>query len=337
MTKKNNKIDDDTLYHKLAKIKELEYFAPFEPIQQQCRNLLFSHVFSCNLQQQQRLFLYIACSDDIEKDNKKRAKHSQLTDLIFDKYAFKDNAKSIKIQEYINKRYYTYLNCLGGLQFTEQDKIKLNSRIQKIKADIRKYKKKNTYTIDDSTLAEIEYMFKLYNDEENKQHNVFKDWNKIFKFENDTELLNFQGCLGLLLMNELCFYYNKKQMNRSILYAMLLTNLYNYSPFSQKWEREFLKELGERREKEKETRKKKSEAGSTTKNEIYKKYCITYMEKNNLSPYHAAEILACEFGKKTSEIRQRYGATIGLIKNKDGKYRENTDYDAFSTIYGWLK
>ena len=63
---------------------------------------------------------------------------------------------------------------------------------------------------------------------------------------------------------------------------MLLTNLFKYSPIAHKWETENLEELIENRAELKRGKRQKSIAGSSTKNEKYKQYCIKYMKDNNL-------------------------------------------------------
>lgn len=316
----NNKIDDDVL--ELVKVKELEYFAPFEPIQYQCKNLIYTDMFFCNLQQQQRLFLYMACCDDIEKDNKKRETRDKLITKAAERYVPHNNLKFSILETYIYKRYSTNFDCLEW-HFTKQDRTKLNNRLKKIKTNIRKYEK-NVEILDKQLLAEVEFMFEQYNNTENKQHNMF---NKIFKFNDNTDLLNFQGCLGLLLMNEFCFYYNRKQISKSVLYAMLMTNLYKYSPFAKEYEREIRRELSERRQEAQkrsktysDNAKKKSEKNAHGRNLVLKRAHEIYMKNKKETENHIADLISNEILLNDNK------AIYGIVA-------ENPK----STIYNWLR
>ena len=183
-------------------------------------------------------------------------------------------------------------------------------------------------------------MFILFNIMDNYKINWLADIrNKIFKFENERELLNFKGCLGLLLMNEFCFYYHKNNLKHCILCAMLITNFDTYLSSNKIIEKEYLEEINKLKKVVENQRNQKSIAGSTTKNEKYKQYCIKYMKDNNLSPYKAAEELANEFNNNRSEIRKKYNPVIGLKKdeNDNNKKIEDIDYVATLTIYNWLK
>ena len=68
---------------------------------------------------------------------------------------------------------------------------------------------------------------------------------KISCFKNDKKLLNFQGCLGLLLLNEFCLYYKENQFQLCIFCSMLITYLYHNSPIYKIIERKHIYELYE--------------------------------------------------------------------------------------------
>lgn len=300
------------------KIDELEYFNPFEPIEHQFKHLPRSRILACNLSVQQRVFLFMACCKNMEED--------ETLTFIYEEDTLDDAHKSMK-QEY-RSMHNNRFNHFCGLQFTKKDKIELNNRIKKVKAKVK-----------NKSFSDIVLMFELYNDMENTNQKIFKDWNKVFKFNNKTETFNFQGCIGLLLLNNFCFHYQKEQISQCVLYAMLLTNLFKYSPIAHKWETDNLEELIENRKIIEKDRKQKSIAGKTTSNEKYKQYCIKYMKDNNLSAKKAAEKLADEFMKHPDDIRNKYGATLGTQKRKtqNGYERKELEqYDAEQTIRRWL-
>ena len=154
---------------------------------------------------------------------------------------------------------------------------------------------------------------------------MFDDWNNIFKLQNDILLFNFQGCLGLLLMNEFCFYYRTNQLKYCILCAMLMTNLYIYSPIYKRIERETSKKLNKFLAKEKKTKADRSRAGSITKNEAFKQWCISFSEKKFPSRRQKALYLAEYYQEHYKEIIKKFPDT------------QLTQEDPFNSIYGWLK
>lgn len=370
---------------KPTKIEELEYFNPFDWISNQCIGLIPSDVFYCDLKRQQQLFLYMACSDNIEEDFEKNKKYCHLTNLLSKvtnetqqrKHQWLTSERLHKLQEWIDNRYFTYINVSGDMRFmdenafkldkkmwqvkflehiyyTEESKDKLNKKIKQLKINIDKYIKsielylrdialfhhQDLYKIkkhitnriickyEDSYifyLQEILRTFKTYNNINNQQTNIHKQWHKIFDFKNNTDLFNFQGCLGLLLINEFCFYYNKKQIEYCILCAMLLTSLYTYSPLHKKIEIEHQKELNRFLAKEQKMKANRSRAGSITKNEAFKQWCINFNEKNFPSRRQKALYLAEYYQKNYKEIKKEFPETT------------LTREDPFNSIYGWLK
>ena len=218
----------------MIKVEELEYFNPFEPVERQFKHLPHSRILACNLSVQQRVFLYMAYCKNVEED--------EALTFVYEEDTLDDAHKSMK-QEY-RSMHNNRFNHFCGLQFTKKDKIELNNRIKKVKAKVK-----------NKSFSDIVLMFELYNNMENTSQKIFKDWNKVFKFNNKTEIFNFQGCIGLLLLNNFCFHYQKEQISQCVLYAMLLTNLFKYSPIAHKLEIESLEELNEGREKTKKTSK----------------------------------------------------------------------------------
>lgn len=326
---------------KTAKIEELEYFEPFVRLKDQFIDLITSDVFSCDLNQQQQLFLHMACSDNI--------KTKITNEIVLPK---KISAKGMYFSKKRLDKKYSECITLTGEVFTPQDAIKLSNRLEKLKEKVEKYIKtisddeynKILYEFLDNInerienkviykskipyvfyLQEVLKMFRLFNDVDNKQHIIFDEWNKIFKFANDTELFNFQGCLGLLLMNEFCFYYRTNQLKYCILCSMLMTNLCIYSPVYKRMERERLKELNKFLAKEQKMKADRRRAGSITKNEAFKQWCISFNEKKFPSRRQKALYLAEYYQEHYKEIIKKFPDT------------QLTQEDPFNSIYGWLK
>lgn len=325
---------------KTTKIEELKYFDPFVRLKDQFIGLITSDVFSCNLNQQQQLFLHMACSDDIK---------TKITNEIV--FPEKISAKGMYFsKKQLNKKCSVCITL--PRKVTPQSAIKLRNRLKKLKEKVEKYIKtinddvynKILYEFLDNInerienkdiyknkipyvfyLQEILKTFKIFNNINSKEFGLCKQWCKIFNFKNDTELFNFQGCLGLLLMDEFCRYYQSNQLNYCILCVTLMTNLCIYSPVYKRMERERLKELNKFLAKEQKTKANNSRAGSTTKNEKFKQWCINFNQKKFPSRRQKAIYLAEYYQNNYEEIMKEFPETT-LTKE-----------DPFNSIYGWLK
>ena len=326
---------------KTTKIEELRYFSPFVRLKDQYTDLITSDVFFCDLNQQQQLFLYMASSEDIKV---KATSWIMLPKNIPAKRMYFSKKQ-------LDQKYSTCITLTGEV-FTSPNAIKLNNRLERLKEQVEQYIK----TISDEEhnrilyefldninersenkkiyknkipyvfyLQEVLKIFRLFNEANNKQHIIFDEWKKIFKFENDTELFNFQGCLGLLLMDEFCRYYQSNQLKYCILCSMLMTNLCIYSPVYKRMEREKSKELYKFLEKEQKTKADRSRAGSKTKNEAFKQWCINCNEKKFPSRRQKALYLAEYYQEHYKEIIKEFPDT------------SLTQEDPFNSIYGWLK
>ena len=229
----------------VIKIDELEYFNPFKTIDSQLNASLTLSVSSCNLSFQQRKFLQLAYSDNIEELTKSDLPDDDLPD---------DDIFNLKREFY---RTHYVRAFYENRQLTDEDIIKLNSRIKKVKQVIDDCKTLTPY----NSISDISTMFQVYTILEDKQDKILGVWKDIFKFNNDVEIFNFQGCLGLLILNEFCFCYRKKQIDMCIIYATLSTDLSFHLPFSFKWETEMLNDLRDKFKKEYNTKKKLSNAG----------------------------------------------------------------------------
>lgn len=257
----------------MIKIEELEYFNPFVDINLQLLDLKNPNVFSCNFDEQQQLFIYMACSDDIKAKIISQIRPPQ---IILNRLMYPS-------KEELNNQYPMYKKS-----FTKRDVKKLNNVIKKFKTKIDKYIKSIKGSIPHVVLLDSLYstnecimniqtsidklpyiyylqetlrMFRLFNDAKNEPNELFDNWNKIFKLQKNIELWNFQGCLGLLLMNEFCSYYRKNQLNYCILCAMLMTILCIYSPVYKRIERAKSKKIKQLMENIQEHDKEYSTAG----------------------------------------------------------------------------
>lgn len=341
----------------IIKVKSLKYFNPFVRIKDQLTDLIISDIFFSNINEQQLMFLSMACSDDMEnyyKEDEKRIDSTTPPDGTIHETKQSKNCciqKLYLIRRMIEKHLSSYIIPSKYTDCTKENVVKLNNRITKLTSDIKKYQKTMKKKEHDAILYEyldginvplehkelyrrnIPYVFylqdimrtfKLFNDTNNKQHMIFAKWNKIFNFQNDNELFNFQGCLGLLLMDEFCLHYRTNQLKCCILCVTLMTNLCMYSPIYKRMEREKSKQLNIFLEKEKKIKADRSRAGSKTKNEEFKQWCINYNTKNFHSHRDKARYLAEYYQKHYEEIIKKFPDTT------------LTQVDPFQSIYKWL-
>ena len=105
----------------MIKIEELEYFNPFVDINLQLLDLKNPNVFSCNFDEQQQLFIYMACSDDIKAKIISQIRPPQ---IILNRLMYPS-------KEELNNQYPMYKKS-----FTKRDVKKLNNVIKKFKTKI---------------------------------------------------------------------------------------------------------------------------------------------------------------------------------------------------------
>lgn len=243
------------------KIDELEYFNPFVSIKEQC-DLFTSDIFSCDLTMQQQIFLYLSCCDCFDKNCKIYNKSSYWPSRIKSHpeigFSWETLQKQYELDEFLDNKNITHINIKKSTCYTEERAINLNKNLKQLKTKISKFIKNYAnstniynncdYLPDENMpyifhLQEIIRIFRTYNYSLNKQHKMFIIWKKLFEFETITDLFNFQGCLGLLLMNEFCFYYCKNNLKYCILCTALITSLCIYSPIYRRMETIYLKKV----------------------------------------------------------------------------------------------
>lgn len=330
------------------KIEELEYFDPFVSMKDQCDNLLYFSNLSCNLDKQRQFFLYMACydgkKDDCTQNNHSKCLADKTKATIKKEQFLKLNIKDKQeLNRWLNGKYFTNLHISKYIQYTEQKAIKLNKQLKQLKNNIDEYIKNAEDSVNKVPdgkrskryeITEMPYIFylqeamqtlKIYNTTSRRLRKYFKNWSKIFNFKNNTELFNLQGYLGLLMMNEFCLYYNNNQLQKSIWCSMLMTNFCIDTPIYKKMEKEYLKELNKFLAKEQKTKADRSRAGSITKNEAFKQWCISFNEKKFPSHRQKALYLAEYYQEHYKEIIKEFPDT------------SLTQEDPYNSIYKWLQ
>ena len=315
-------------------IDQLENYIPFLDMSEQYEELShignYPYVDMCI-----RKFLFNVLSDDINKDYDNVENYQRIYNFIRKRYSFD---KCIKLERLLDKKYGNWLtNPNHPITIDDRDilKSKLNEFTEKMQ---KKYKDMDGnsclnrgFEFNDYKVIYITDLLMRWASTENKKYSFFDAVRELFTFSNNTEMHNLYGYLGLILIDLFFKYYKNNNVKEYLYLIVVIDRLYHLDLYEAERNRQYVDmyhnfmPLKQKAEKHKQNC---SKAGSTTKNEGFKRYCIDFYHNNIVRMKSRRQVAI-----RLAEYYQEYKGEV--LK----KFPETnlSDEDPFNTIYKWLQ